>query len=108
MLKSNYWIEMSMLETNNSGLRERSKQVLNRPTTMDSKAKVNMQIHIETTNNGLKDRSRQMHTKIKACNFFSSIIMQIKTLIEVLSLSFPLAIGTMYSVGINGCNPNTN
>jgi hypothetical protein len=36
------------------------------------------------------------------------MILLVKTYIEVLFLSFPLAIGTMYFVGINGCNPYTN
>ncbi len=32
----------------------------------------------------------------------------VKTPTEVLFLWLPLAIGTMYSMGINGCNPYTN
>ncbi len=41
-------------------------------------------------------------------NFWSSVILLIKTFTIVLSLSFPLAIGTMYYMGINGCNPYTS
>jgi hypothetical protein len=41
-------------------------------------------------------------------NFSNFKTMLVKTLIKVLSLWLPLAIGTMYYMGINGCNPYTN
>jgi hypothetical protein len=47
-------------------------------------------------------------TILASCNFSNFVILLVKTFTKVLSFSFPLAIGTMYSVGINGCNPYTN
>jgi hypothetical protein len=49
----------------------------------------------------------------KACilasyNFSNCEILLVKIVIEVLSLWFPPITSTMYSVGINGCNPYTN
>ncbi len=41
-------------------------------------------------------------------NFSSSIILLVKTFTRIPSFSFPPTIGTMYFVGINGCNPYTN
>jgi hypothetical protein len=41
-------------------------------------------------------------------NFFDSETLLVKTLTRVLSFYSPQKTSTMYSVGINGCNPCTN
>ncbi len=45
---------------------------------------------------------------LSSYNFSNSIIILVKTFIELLFLSFPPTTSIMYSMGINGCNPYTN